>query len=97
MMREMGARKFLTAYVVTMQDVRLNSETLCTWLRRRLPDYMIPSAFVSLDVLPLTPNGKIDRGALPVPETRSDDNGLCAAANLRGKVTCWDLERGSGS
>ena len=59
--------KRLVAYVVPrsgddpIRDLR-------NFLKAKLPDYMVPSAFVFLDKLPLTPNGKIDRRALPAPD-----------------------------
>ncbi|WP_273822299.1 non-ribosomal peptide synthase/polyketide synthase [Pseudomonas asplenii] len=49
-------------------DESLSIEALSDYLHDRLPDYMVPSAYVQLDALPLTANGKLDRRALPAPD-----------------------------
>ena len=59
--------KSLVAYLVCPQ-AQPTARELRTFLQSRLPDYLIPSAFVTISSLPLTPNGKIDRRALPAPE-----------------------------
>ncbi|HEX5084319.1 MAG TPA: amino acid adenylation domain-containing protein [Blastocatellia bacterium] len=56
----------LIAYVVG--DEALTASEWRAYLRERLPDYMIPSAFIALDRMPLARNGKVDRRALPAPE-----------------------------
>ncbi|MEO0769074.1 MAG: amino acid adenylation domain-containing protein, partial [Cyanobacteria bacterium J06649_4] len=56
----------LVAYIVSASSV--TSSKLRESLKTQLPDYMMPSAFVSLERLPLMPNGKIDHKALPIPD-----------------------------
>ncbi len=62
-----GDKRLIAYVVVAKQQVPSTSE-LRQFLAYKLPDYMIPSAFVSLETLPLTPNGKVDRQALPKPQ-----------------------------
>jgi len=57
----------LAAYVVPNAPAGSHPATLREFLRARLPLYMVPSAFISLDALPVGPNGKVDRDALPPP------------------------------
>ncbi|WP_067720863.1 non-ribosomal peptide synthetase [Nocardia yamanashiensis] len=61
-----GARQ-LVAYLVPENDDLPDSPALRAALTQRLPDYMLPAAFVAIDALPLTANGKLDRRALPEP------------------------------
>ena len=60
--------KRLVAYVVASQET-INTSELRRFLKQKLPDYMVPSAFVILEAMPLTPNGKVDRHALPIPDS----------------------------
>ncbi|HEU5379577.1 MAG TPA: amino acid adenylation domain-containing protein [Ktedonobacteraceae bacterium] len=61
--------KRLVAYLSLHQE----PGDLYQFLKQRLPDYMIPSAFVTLEQLPVTPNGKVDRQALPPPTQWKSD------------------------
>jgi amino acid adenylation domain-containing protein len=60
--------KRLVAYVVSDEGVELHAAQLRAALSGRLPDYMLPAAFIPLESLPLTPNGKLDRRMLPAPD-----------------------------
>jgi amino acid adenylation domain-containing protein len=58
----------LVAYVVPAAASEIQSSILRDYLHTKLPDYMVPAAFVQLEALPLLPNGKVDRRSLPAPQ-----------------------------
>ncbi|HLM56822.1 MAG TPA: amino acid adenylation domain-containing protein [Pyrinomonadaceae bacterium] len=68
--------KRLVAYVTAREGRTLEAGDLRTFGKEKLPQYMMPSAFVVLESLPLTPAGKVNRRALPAPE--ADDAGALA-------------------
>ncbi len=63
--------RYLAAYIVSSQALTTND--MRDFLKQKLPDYMLPGAFVFLDAIPLTTNGKVDRQALPAPDLRTSD------------------------
>ena len=67
-MKQDAADKRLIGYVVMQEGVVLTSNELRTYLKNKLPDYMVPSVIVKLEQMPLNANGKIDRMSLPAPD-----------------------------
>jgi amino acid adenylation domain-containing protein len=76
---EITGDKRLVGYVVWRESVVGDIGELRSYLKQRLPDYMLPSALVVLERLPLTPNGKADRKMLPAPEGRPEGIAYVAA------------------
>ncbi|MEC1777365.1 non-ribosomal peptide synthetase [Bacillus mojavensis] len=72
--------KRLAAYVIPSSEETFDTAELRRYAAERLPDYMVPSAFMTMKELPLTPNGKLDRKALPAPD-------FAAAVTGRGPRT----------
>ena len=85
--------KRIAAYLILNDGATLKPAELRQGLRQILPDYMMPSIFVGIDVFPLTPNGKIDRRALPKPDQTNvggDDAYVAPQNNLQRQiVSIW--------
>ncbi|MCT7952162.1 amino acid adenylation domain-containing protein [Ancylothrix sp. C2] len=82
------SEKRLVAYLVPHQKQTPTQSEIRNFLIAKLPDYMVPSAFVILKTLPLTSNGKVDRQSLPAPdETRPELTGNFVAPRTNAEQT----------
>jgi len=71
---DVPGQKYLVAYVVWQQRGEIDRDGLREHLRALLPEYMVPSAYVSLEQLPRNSNGKLDRHALPAPDAHANSS-----------------------
>jgi amino acid adenylation domain-containing protein len=90
----------LTAYVLPETAAQPGGAAqLREALRERLPEYMVPQAFVIMEAWPLNPNGKVDRRALPAPERAAQSASATRPRNAREEIVCGlfaELLPGSG-
>ncbi len=70
---DIPGEKRIVAYIVPSQEQSPTVSELRSFLKNNLPDYMVPSVFITLNTLPFLPNGKLDRKALPAPDTARPD------------------------
>jgi amino acid adenylation domain-containing protein len=80
-----AGNKYLCAYVV-LETGDVKSMELREYLARMLPDYMVPSYYITLDKIPLNPNGKIDRKALPAPTLETGNRHTPPRDNIERKL-----------
>ncbi|MCU7496664.1 MAG: amino acid adenylation domain-containing protein [Ignavibacteria bacterium] len=73
-LRENGNGKYLCGYLVPKNGSGLNMAEIREFLKKELPEYMLPSAFMTMNTIPLTPNGKIDRKSLPEPRAEDPES-----------------------
>ncbi|HEY1576143.1 MAG TPA: amino acid adenylation domain-containing protein [Terracidiphilus sp.] len=85
----------LIAYIVALERDSVTSDMLREALGTKLPDYMVPAAYVFLETFPLTPNRKVDRKALPAPTasaTTRSANYVSPRTNSERQVAAiWEL------
>jgi amino acid adenylation domain-containing protein len=85
-MSENGQNKLLLAYVCLKPGCELEADKLRKYLNGKLPEYMVPSFIIFLDILPLTSSGKLDRKSLPAPDRIIERNELATPSNKNEKI-----------
>ena len=90
---EKGGNKYITAYYT---GEAIPEDELKTFLEPLIPDYMMPSFFVSLEEMPVTPGGKIDKKALPMPEATTNTASYVEPVTAAQRALCEIFEKALG-
>ena len=90
---EKGGNKYITAYYT---GEAIPEEELKTFLEPLIPDYMMPSFFVSIEEMPVTPGGKIDKKALPMPEVTTNTASYVEPVTAAQRALCEIFEKALG-
>jgi len=91
-LKEGKGGKRLVAYLVPANPSASSHSDLRKYLSQKLPDYMVPSTFVTLEKLPVTPNGKVDRKSLPEPDYESQPHGYIGPRDAIEQALCEILK-----
>ena len=90
---EKGGNKYITAYYT---GEAIPEDELKTFLEPLIPDYMMPSFFVSIEEMPVTPGGKIDKKALPMPEVTTNTANYVEPVTAAQRALCEIFEKALG-
>lgn len=90
---EKGGNKYITAYYT---GEAIPEDELKTFLEPLIPDYMMPSFFVSIEEMPVTPGGKIDKKALPMPEVTTNTASYVEPVTAAQRALCEIFEKALG-
>jgi len=91
--RQEDGDKRLAAYMIAQNQERLNVDEIRGYLKEKLADYMVPSAFIQMESFPLTSSGKVDRRALPAPEGKRQTEAVYVAPESEIEKTIADVWR----
>jgi amino acid adenylation domain-containing protein len=90
--KEKNNEDYLAGYLTTINEEEVDLQEIRSRLSKKIPDYMIPEAFLVMDALPLTASGKVDRKSLPEIELKvGSENYIAANTETEKKLTgIWE-------
>jgi acyl carrier protein len=84
---KLGGEHLVAYIVIKDESAPPSTSDLRTFLKEQLPDYMVPTVFITLERIPLTVNGKIDRAALPEPDLQAEETYVGPRNFIEQKLT----------